>query len=252
MCISLDRIYNICGVPFKMIFVKGGSCILGKSEIDDVFPNENHIHSAELEDFYIGETLVTRELASKLQVEVDGPYRRYFKEVDDTSQLPVNLYFYDCLGLIFNLNQLTGESFRLPTADEWEYAARGGRNSKGYIYAGSNNIDEVAWVDSNSDGRRHPVKLKKPNELGIYDMSGNMLEYCACNPISPYIRGNNDDWNSTFHHGNFGFYIYRGGCYRSCDDECEVSYLWDWAQDAWEWRGMRLCLSANQIRSSSI
>ena len=88
MCISLDRIYNVCGVPFKMIFVKGGSCILGSSEIDDVIPNYNPIHSAEIEDFYIGETLITRELASKLCVEVDGPFKRFFKEVDDTPQLP--------------------------------------------------------------------------------------------------------------------------------------------------------------------
>ena len=247
MCISLDRIYNVCGVPFKMIFVKGGSCILGSSEIDDVIPNYNPIHSAEIEDFYIGETLITRELASKLCVEVDGPFKRFFKEVDDTPQLPVNLFFGDCLRLIFNLNQLTGESFRFPTADEWEYAARGGRNSKGYIYAGSNNIDEVAWIDSNSGRRRNPVKLKKPNELGIYDMSGNMVEYCACNPISKYIRGSDDNWSYSLPH-----VTYRGGCSLSSDNECEVSCLCDWAYDLDEWMGMRLCLSANQISSSSI
>lgn len=85
----------------------------------------------------------------------------------------------DILFFIFKLNQITGVNFRLPTLDEWEFSAKGGNKSLGYRYSGSNNIDEVAWYEGNSSELIHPIKMKKPNELGIYDMTGNLLEYCA-------------------------------------------------------------------------
>lgn len=79
---------------------------------------------------------------------------------------------------IIRLNELTGEIFYLPTEAQWEYAARGGNHSKGYVYSGSNTVTDVAWSYSNSNWKPHPVKTKAPNELGIYDMSGSAWEWC--------------------------------------------------------------------------
>ena len=93
--------------------------------------------------------------------------------------LPVEqVSWNDCQEFIKKLNALTGKNFRLPTEAEWEYAARGGNKSRGYKYSGSNNIDDVAWYYGNSGAETHPVKSKQPNELGIYDMSGNVDEWC--------------------------------------------------------------------------
>ena len=119
----------------------------------------------------------------------------------------------DCQDFISKLNELTGRHFRLPSEAEWEYAARGGNKTHAYTYAGSNDIDAVAWYSGNTD-MTHPVGQKAPNELGIYDMSGNVTEWCSdleiirsyslMNPELYYLR------------------IYRGGMYVSNSDLCTV------------------------------
>ena len=124
-----------------------------------------------LSSFAIGQTEVTQELWQAVM----GSNPSNFKG----AKLPVECVSWnDCQTFIEKLNQLTGKKFRLPTEAEWEYAARGGKNSKGYKYAGSNTIDDVAWYTNNSGSQTHEVATKSPNELGLYDMSGNVWEWC--------------------------------------------------------------------------
>ena len=164
------KVYTVKGVSFKMIAVKGGTFQMG---IDDGYEWEKPVHQVTLSDYYIGETEVTQELWNAVMGSNPSKFT-------GNMQRPVEMVSWnDCQTFISKLNQLTGETFRLPTEAQWEYAARGGNKSKGYTYSGSNAIDDVAWYNDNSDRMTHPVKTKAPNELGIYDMSGNVWEWCS-------------------------------------------------------------------------
>ena len=130
---------------------------------------EKPVHKVTLSDYYIGKTEVTQALWEAVM----GNNPSAFKG----ENLPVEcISWNDCKEFISKLNALTGKTFRMPTEAEWEYAARGGSKSRGYKYSGSGNIDEVAWHKDNSEEKTHEVGTKRPNELGIYDMSGNVGE----------------------------------------------------------------------------
>ena len=182
---------TVNGIKYNMVWVEGGTFRMGAtSEQGSEISDEKPVHSVTLSGYYIGKTEVTQALWQAVM----GSNPCYF-EGDD---LPVEQVSWDdCQEFIRKLNSLTGQNFRLPTEAEWEFACRGGNNSRGYKYSGSNYIDNVAWYDGNSGDKTHPVATKSPNELGIYDMSGNVWEWCAdwygdyssgrqTNPKGPY------------------------------------------------------------------
>lgn len=198
--------FTVNRVSFKMIRVDGGTFTMG----DDYW---KPAHQVTLSSYYIGETEVTQELWKAVM----GSNPSYFSG----SRKPVeNVSWEDCIAFIIALNSATGSSFRLPTEAEWEFAARGGNQSRGYKFSGSNTIDNVAWCSSNSNGQTHDVATKAANELGLYDMSGNVQEWCndwydrmysslsQTNPTGPTIGD---------------FRVFRGGNWHDDDNNCCVS-----------------------------
>jgi formylglycine-generating enzyme required for sulfatase activity len=153
----------------SMVHVEGGDFIMGTDD-KNAPQSSKPAHNVTLNSFYIGKTEVTQKLFEK----VAGWNFSYFP----CNDCPVNnISWMNIHSFLNKLNMLTGKKFRLPTEAEWAYAAKGGTRTLGYTYSGSNNISEVAWYSGNAEQRSHPVAQKKPNELGLYDMTGNLCEF---------------------------------------------------------------------------
>ena len=158
----------------NMVYVSGGTFTMGATseQGSDAYNDEKPTHSVTLSSFYLCKYEVTQALWQAVMDENPSNLKG--------DNLPVEQVSWDdCQTFITRLNNLTGKNFRLPTEAEWEYAARGGNRSRGYKYSGSNVLSDVAWYDDNSGDKTHPVGSKSPNELGLYDMSGNVREWCS-------------------------------------------------------------------------
>ena len=205
---------TVNGITFNMIKVDGGTFTMGATpEQENPHQFEEPTHQVTLSSYYIGETEVTQELWKAVM----GNNPSNFKG----DNLPVeNVSWEDSQTFIGKLNDLTGKRFRLPTEAEWEYAARGGKRSNHTQYSGSSNIDDVAWYSGNSGSKTHPVKTKKPNEFGLYDMSGNVNEWCQ-------------DWYGSYSSnaqtnptgpGSGAYRVFRGGTWSIFGWFCRSSF----------------------------
>ena len=209
------QVFNVNGVSFKVVKVADGTFQMGATSEQgkDFLDDRKPVHSVTLSDYYIGQTEVTQELWEAVM----GSNPSYFK---DNNQRPVeNVSWYDCQEFIEKLNRLTGKNFRLPTEAEWEYAARGGSKSKGYKYSGSNNPDAVAWYNKNSGSKTHPVATKQANELGLYDMSGNVWEWCK----DWYGGYSSNSQNNPIGASTGSYRVLRGGSWGSYARSVRVS-----------------------------
>ena len=230
-----ELVFNVKGVQFTMKYVEGGTFTMGATseQGDDAGSDEKPAHSVTLDSYYIGVTEVTQNLWQAVMG--NNPLHTYMQA--DTN--PVARVSWDyCMEFIKKLNQLTAQKFSLPTEAQWEFAARGGNLSKGYKYSGSNNLDEVAWYD-NYPAR--PVAQKKPNELGLYDMSGNVSEWCR-------------DWYSHVYYSSSTQHdpkgpssssgrVRRGGSWDDDAKDCRVAArTWNYSRYILDFVGLRLVL----------
>ena len=205
-----NKTFTANGVSFNMVYVAGGTFQMGSNDGDS---DERPVHSVTLSDYYIGQTEVTQELWQAVMGSNPSYYNGAKNPVTDVS-------WNDCQEFISKLNRLTGGRFRLPTEAEWEYAARGGNKSRGYKYSGSDYLGSVAWYGDNSDSKVHPVGSKSANELGLYDMSGNVREWCSdwkgSYPSSPQTNPTGASSGS--------YRVLRGGSYCRGESDCRSAY----------------------------
>lgn len=237
-----EETFTVNGMSFTMKLVEGGTFQMGvSSELEnEAYDDEKPIHSVTLDNYYLGETEVTQALweavmgaESTSNVEWEDMYGKG----DNYPAYKVS--WNDVQEFIRNLNQQTGKNFRLPTEAEWEYAARGGCKSNGYKYSGSDNLGNMSWYNDNSGRKSHTVKSKAPNELGLYDMSGNVWEWCQ----DWYGSYGSDALTNPMGVSKGSRRVLRGGSWNYYAGDCRVSRRSSNDPDIrFSFYGFRLCL----------
>lgn len=208
-----------------MVLVEGGAFIMG-SDSTSATKAEQPARTVTVDGFYVSKFEVTQDIFNQVM----GHSLSYFQGDD----IPVNnLSWQQANYFIEQLNQLTGQSYRLPTEAEWEFAAKGGNLSQGYLYSGSNNIEDVAWYSNNTSNQAHPVGQKQPNELGLFDMTGNVGEFVIDAFEDTYYRfGPTDNPNNAKDSDiNLSHKSVRGGSFAYDADESE-NYRRDFASQS--------------------
>ena len=208
-----NHVFTVNHIPLKMVFVKGGEMQLGcKEDRDDsCAARETPVHTVTLPDYYIGETEVTQALWMAVMGHDNNP--SYWKG----NTLPVErVSWEECQRFVIRLNKYLaaelpqGYRFALPTEAQWDYAARGGLKSASTLYSGDNDIMKVSWFYDNSNQRTHDVRIKGANELGLFDMSGNVWEWCA-DWFDENYYAENADWNNPKNDQETTYRVQRGG-----------------------------------------
>ena len=223
--VSATKSFTVTGngktVTFNMKLVEAGTFQMG-SDAADAFDWEKPVHSVTLtKDYYMGETEVTQALWYAVMGQnptSDGSQWESTYGLGDSNPA-YYVSWNDCQTFISKLNALTGVTFRLPTEAEWEFAAKGGNKSQGYTYAGSNKLGDVAWYSGNSSSKTHEVATKAPNELGLYDMSGNVWEWCQDLYGSYSSSAQTDPTGPT----SGSLRVLRGGSWDSDAANCRVA-----------------------------
>ena len=241
-----NKIVVVNGISFKMIYIEAGTFIMGATEEQaGASANESPAHQVTLtKDYYLGETEVTQALWYAVMGQKptsDGSAWSSTYGLGDNYPA-YNISWNDCQEFISKLNKFTGLTLRLPTEAEWEYAARGGNKATTQtLYSGSNTIGDVAWYDGNSSSSTHAVAGKSANALGLYDMSGNVWEWC-------------NDWYGSYSSGaqtdptgpsSGSFRVLRGGSWFRDATGCRVAYRYGISVSSrYYYNGMRLALTA--------
>lgn len=237
---------TVNGISFKMVKVDAGSFMMGSPDDDPdaggIYSDEKPQHRVALSSYAIGETEVTQAL----WVAVMG-YNPSRNIGDDRPVEEVS--WEEAQSFVGKLRQLTGRPFRLPTEAEWEYAARGGKYSKGYKFAGGDDVHEVAWNCENSGWETHTVATKKPNELGLYDMSGNVWEWCEDWYENSYYRKSPSE--NPCNTVPSEYHIHRGGSFEYILKDLRIAMRGDYVNPpSISMKGLRLVLS--DISQSSV
>lgn len=229
----------------QMVFVKGGTFFMGCDDphfLKPEFDNEKPLHRVGVNSFYIQKNEVTNIQWRHIM----GIYPPAYNGVDYGNKFcdncpVVKVSWDDIQGFIKKLNEKTGKKYRLPTETEWEFAARGGKYSKEYKYAGSNKLGEVAWY-GHTNGTTHPVCKKEPNEIGLYDMSGNVAEWCNDWYGEDYYSKTIDEINPKGPVSG-SLRVVRGGSFYDGDNDCRSVDRGRLGPDVRQWNiGFRLAL----------